>query len=150
MTTINANQLAAAIQGWVAVVVDDEQDSLDVAAILLEMVGVTVYTARDGVAGLALVTQHLPDFVLSDLSMPEMSGWEMLNQLKREPATNAIPVIALTAHAMPGDRNRTLAAGFHNYLSKPLVPETFVLDVLRLLVDSPRIVQKVTGQINQE
>lgn len=150
MTAIDVNQLAAAVQGWVAVVVDDEQDSLDVAAILLEMVGVEVYTARDGVAGLALVTQHLPDFVLSDLSMPEMSGWEMLNQLKREPATNAIPVIALTAHAMPGDRNRTLAAGFHNYLSKPLVPETFVNDVLRLLVDSPRIVQKVTGQINQE
>lgn len=140
---IDIPKLAQSLAGWVAVVVDDEPDSLDVASVLLEFAGMTVHIANDGRHGLTLIRQHKPDFVLSDLSMPTMSGWEMLSELKLEPETNAIPVIALTAHAMPGDRNRSLAAGFHNYLSKPLVPETFVHDVLRLVVDHPSIVAKI-------
>lgn len=143
---VDIAKLAQSLAGWTAVVVDDEPDSLDVASVLLEFAGMTVYTASDGHAGLALIHRHKPDFVLSDLSMPNMSGWEMLTQLKQEPATNTLPVIALTAHAMPGDRNRAVAAGFHNYLSKPLVPETFVHDVLRLIVDAPTIMAKIENQ----
>ena len=132
-------QLVTRLAGWKVLVVDDEPDSLEVAGDLLEMVGVVVLTANNGVEGLEQARAYLPNFIISDLSMPEMSGWEMLKHLKEDGATQDIPVIALTAHAMQGDRERVLAAGFNNYLSKPLRPETFVSDLLKLLVDIPQV-----------
>ncbi|NLX11899.1 MAG: response regulator [Chloroflexi bacterium] len=127
------------MEGWTVLVVDDEPDSLDVASTLLEMVGVSVLIASNGKLGLELARAHRPRFIISDLSMPEMSGWEMLKHLKADVATQDIPVIALTAHAMRGDRERAVAAGFHNYLTKPLRPETFINDLLKLLVDIPQM-----------
>jgi CheY-like chemotaxis protein len=132
-------QLTTQIAGWTVLVVDDEPDSLEVASTLLEMAGVVVLTARNGKDGLEQAKTHRPNFIISDLSMSEMSGWEMLKHLKEDVATQNIPVIALTAHAMRGDRERAVAAGFHNYLSKPLRPETFISDVLKLLVDIPQM-----------
>ncbi len=132
-------QLTVLMAGWTVLVVDDEPDSLDVAGTLLEMVGVNVLTANNGKEGLQQAKTHLPEFIISDLSMPEMSGWEMLRHLKEDLSTQDIPVIALTAHAMRGDHERVLAAGFHNYLSKPLHPETFIDDLLRLLIDIPQM-----------
>lgn len=136
---VDWKQLAAQMEGWTVLVVDDEPDSLDVASTLLEMVGVSVLTASNGKLGLELAQAHRPRFIISDLSMPEMSGWEMLKHLKADVATQDIPVIALTAHAMRGDRERAVAAGFHNYLTKPLRPETFINDLLKLLVDIPQM-----------
>jgi CheY-like chemotaxis protein len=69
--------------------------------------------------------------------MPVMDGWTMIDELKRDPSTQTIPAIALTAHAMIGDREKAIAAGYHNYLSKPLTPATFMKDLLRLLNDIP-------------
>ena len=132
-------QLTTQMAGWTVLVVDDEPDSLDVASTLLEMAGVVVLTARNGKDGLEKARAHRPHFIISDLSMSEMSGWEMLKHLKEDVATQNIPVIALTAHAMRGDRERAVAAGFHNYLTKPLRPETFISDVLKLLVDIPQM-----------
>ena len=132
-------RLATRLAGWKVLVVDDEPDSLEVAGDLLEMVGVVVLTANNGVEGLEQARANLPHFIISDLSMPEMSGWEMLKRLKADESTRDIPVIALTAHAMQGDRERVLIAGFNNYLSKPLRPETFVSDLLKLLVDIPQV-----------
>jgi CheY-like chemotaxis protein len=71
--------------------------------------------------------------------MPVMDGWEFMNTIKRDRRTLDIPVIALTAHAMPGDRERAITAGFHNYLTKPLTPATFMRDLLSLLVDVPEL-----------
>jgi two-component system cell cycle response regulator DivK len=132
-------QLATHMTDWTVLIVDDEPDSLDVAGTLLEMAGVSVLTASNGKEGLEHAKTHRPNFIISDLSMPEMSGWEMLKHLKEDLATRNIPVIALTAHAMRGDRNRAVAAGFHNYMSKPLRPETFVHDLLKLLADIPQM-----------
>jgi CheY-like chemotaxis protein len=120
-------------------VVDDEPDSLEVVSILLEMYQATVITATNGREGLDAARKHRPVFIISDLSMPEMSGWEMLHELKLSRATLDIPVIALTAHAMEGDRNRAIAAGFHNYLVKPLMPQTFIHDLLNVVMDIPAI-----------
>ena len=120
-------------------VIDDEPDSLEVVSILLEMYQVNVITATKGREGLDAARQHHPVFIISDLSMPEMSGWEMLHQLKLNRATLDIPVIALTAHAMEGDRNRAIAAGFHSYLIKPLKPQTFIHDLLHVVMDIPAI-----------
>jgi CheY-like chemotaxis protein len=127
------------LAGWTVVVVDDEPDSQLVAQTLLELCGATVFTANNGKEGLEAAKKRRPNFIISDLSMPEMSGWQMLHELKKHLATNEIPVIALTAHAMEGDRNRAMEVGFHNYLTKPLVPETFIHDLLALLLDVPEL-----------
>ena len=122
-------------------VIDDEPDSLEVAMILLEMYDVQVLTATNGQEGLEAAKQFRPLFIISDLSMPEMSGWEMLDALKQDRTTLDIPVIALTAHAMEGYRKRAIAAGFHNYLTKPLRPDTFIRDLLDVVMDIPMIAE---------
>ena len=127
------------LKGWDVVVIDDEPDSLEVARYILDFYSAHVYTATNGQEGVALVKQIKPRFVISDLSMPEMDGWEFLRELKSTVYTDQIPVIALTAHAMKGDRERAIAAGFHNYLTKPLTANTFMDELLTLLLDIPQL-----------
>ena len=138
MTTPDANRI---LRGQVVLVIDDEPDSLEVASILLEMYDAKVITAVNGREGLELARKHRPVFIISDLSMPEMSGWEMIEALKKDRSTLDIPLIALTAHAMEGDRARAIGAGFHNYLTKPLKPATFIHDLLNLVMDIPAIAE---------
>jgi two-component system, cell cycle response regulator DivK len=129
------------LDGWNIVVLDDEDDSLEVAEIILDEYGANVYTAQNGVEGVETVRRVKPRFVISDLSMPVMDGWGFINMLKADRALAEIPVIALTAHAMVGDRERAVAAGFHNYLTKPLTVDTFMADLLRLLIDIPELAE---------
>ena len=112
------------LKNWTILIVDDEVDSLDVATYLFNFYGANVLTAENGEQGLQLAHEHHPLFILSDLSMPQVSGWDMIAKLKQDPTTADIPVIALTAYAMQGDRDKTISAGFHNYISKPITPET--------------------------
>src|SRR5215475_10458347 len=130
---VQTNTSTGLLKGQTILVIDDEPDSLEVAVILLELHEVKVITATNGREGLAAARKYRPTFIISDLSMPEMNGWEMLNELKIDRATMEIPVIALTAHAMEGDRVRAIAAGFHNYLIKPLKPQNFIRDLLRVV-----------------
>lgn len=127
------------LQGWEIVVIDDEPDSLEVARYILDFYGANVHTATNGKEGVELVERIQPRFVISDLSMPEMDGWEFLKALKSTTRTQEIPVIALTAHAMKGDRERAIGAGFHNYLTKPLTAGTFMDQLLILLLDIPQL-----------
>src|SRR5579859_7016692 len=123
--------------GWDIVVVDDEEDSLMVAEIILTEYGANVYTATNGKEGLAQIRKVNPKFVISDLSMPIADGWGLIFEIKNDRTLMSTPVIALTAHAMGGDRERAFAAGFHNYLTKPLTVETFMNDLMNLLEDIP-------------
>jgi len=127
------------LAGWKILVVDDEIDSLMVAQNLLTRCGAQVLTASNGTEGFELAKQHLPRFIITDLSMPIMNGWQLIDALKQNLSTAEIPTIALSAHAMSGDREKAMGAGFTNYLSKPLVPYSFVRDVLHLLVDTPKV-----------
>jgi CheY-like chemotaxis protein len=127
--------------GWEVVAIDDEEDSLEVIEILLTEYGATVTTASNGKKGLEAVRKVNPRLVISDVSMPEMDGWGFIHAMKNDPATKAIPVLALTAHAMLGDRELALTAGFHNYLSKPLTIDTFINDLIKLLIDIPELVE---------
>jgi len=129
--------------GWDVVVIDDEEDSLMVAEIILREYGANLYTASDGAQGLDIVRQVRPRFVISDVSMPVMDGWGFIHALRNDPELSYIPAIALTAHAMIGDRERAVEAGFHNYLSKPLTPETFIIDLLDLLMDIPSLAESL-------
>jgi len=133
--TISKSLLA----GWQVLVVDDELDSTQVVQTLLKMCGAEVLVSNNGQAGYDLALKHRPRFIISDISMPDMTGWQLLERLKKTLATRDIPVIALTAHARTTDRQQAFAAGFHNYLAKPLRPETFVSDLLNLLIDIPSI-----------
>ncbi len=127
--------------GWQMVVIDDEPDSLEVAQIILETYGATVHTAVNGAIGLAVVRKVRPRCIICDISMPVLDGWGFIHTLKRDRALLDIPCIALTAHAMVGDRERAIAAGFHNYLTKPLTAGAFIQDLLRLLIDIPELSQ---------
>lgn len=131
------------LRGWKVLVVDDEPDSLLVAQTLLERCGADVSVGTNGQEGYEMAQKLRPHFIISDLSMPVMSGWQLIYHLKDNLSTRDIPVIALTAHAMRGDRQRAMEVGFHNYLVKPLQPETFINDLLRLLIDIPDIAEKL-------
>ncbi len=119
------------------VVIDDEGDSLEVAEIILLEYGASLFTALNGKEGLELIREVMPDFVISDISMPVMDGWGLINAMKKDEELTLIPVIALTAHAMKGDRERTLSAGFHSYLTKPLLVDTFIDDLVGVLSEIP-------------
>jgi CheY-like chemotaxis protein len=130
-----------AFQNWTVVVVEDDPDSRTVVTMLLEMHGATVITASNGEEGLEVIQANRPRFVISDLSMPEMSGWELIEALKQGDRPIAeIPVIALTAHAMDYDRRRAINAGFQNFITKPLQPEKFIRQIVTFLaVDIPEL-----------
>lgn len=139
---MNMNQIPKdLLEGWEVVVIDDEEDSLEVAEVILYEYGAEVHVASDGQEGLDVVRKVKPRFVISDLSMPVLDGWGFISAMKQEAGLNEIPVIALTAHAMVGDKERALTAGFHNYLTKPLTVETFMADLVKLLVDIPELVE---------
>jgi CheY-like chemotaxis protein len=124
---------------WIVLVADDEPDSLEVASRILRYYGATVYSASNGQEALNTLRTIKPNLIISDLSMPELDGWGLLEKLKKDRRTMDIPVIALTAHAMVGDRERAIGGGFHNYLTKPLTPATFLHDLLNLVVDIPEL-----------
>ncbi len=134
------------LKDWKVLIVDDEPDSLLVAETILQMCGATTFIANNGEVGYEIAKQVHPRFIISDLSMPTGSGWHMLYKLRETPITSDIPVIALTAHAMVGDRERAIEVGFHNYLVKPLTPETFINDLLVLLIDVPTIARDLPPQ----
>jgi CheY-like chemotaxis protein len=131
------------LKGWDIVVIDDEEDSLMVAQLILDEYGATTHVASNGQEGYDLVRRVRPRFVISDLSMPVLDGWGFINKMKMDPALKDIPAIALTAHAMVGDRERAIAVGFHNYLTKPLTVETFIQDLVNLLVDIPALANEL-------
>jgi CheY-like chemotaxis protein len=101
-------------------VVEDNELNRDVLSRRLARQGYQVLLATDGVGGLAVAQAEQPDLILMDLSMPEIDGWECTRRLKAEARTRAIPIIALSAHAMIGDRQKALDAGCDDFDTKPL------------------------------
>ena len=100
--------------------VEDNEMNRDMLSRRLQRRGYEVLTAVDGESGLALIKSETPALVLMDMSLPGIDGWEATRRLKADPATRAIPVIALTAHAMAGDREQALAAGCDDFDIKPI------------------------------
>ncbi len=125
------------LKNWDILLVEDEDDSQEVARYILAYYGANVQVTWNGQEALTLLQTSQPKFIISDLSMPIMDGWEFLQALKADPNLAGIPVIALTAHAMRGDSERALAAGFHSYLTKPLTADTFMYELVQLLMAIP-------------
>ena len=107
------------IATWRVLVVDDEVDNLKLIADLLDFSGATTSRAKDGVEGLTLVDTFQPNFILLDLGMPTLDGWEVQRRLRLRPELANVPIVALTALAMPDDAERVRAAGFDAYITKP-------------------------------
>jgi two-component system, cell cycle response regulator DivK len=101
-------------------VVEDNEENRDALSRRLQRRGFEVLFAADGKAGVEMSKTEKPDLVLMDMNMPELDGWEATRQIKADPAAQNIPVIALTAHAMTGDRERALEAGCTDYHTKPV------------------------------
>jgi two-component system cell cycle response regulator DivK len=100
--------------------VEDNELNRDMLSRRLQRKGYEVVIALDGVEGVAMAQSEAPDLILMDMRLPVLDGWEATRQLKAAPETQAIPIIALTAHAMRGDRKQALAAGCDDYDTKPI------------------------------
>jgi two-component system, cell cycle response regulator DivK len=101
-------------------IVEDNEENRDSLSRRLQRRGFEVVTAADGKVGVAMAQSEKPDLVLMDLNMPEVDGWEATRQVKAAEATRSVPVLALTAHALAGDRERALEAGCTDYHTKPV------------------------------
>jgi two-component system, cell cycle response regulator DivK len=100
--------------------VEDNEMNRDMLSRRLERKGYEVVMAVDGQAGLEMASAEKPDLILMDMSLPVLNGWEATRQIKANPGTKTIPVIALTAHAMANDREKALEAGCEDYDTKPI------------------------------
>ena len=108
-------------------VVEDNRDNMTLITDILESLNYAVITAYDGQHGVQLARSEMPNLILMDLSLPLMDGWTATREIKQHDTLKHIPVIALTAHAMSGDRERALEAGCDDYVSKPIhVPDLLV------------------------
>lgn len=114
-------------------VIEDNPDNLALAVYLLRAAGHDTIEASNGVQGVRAAHASAPDLIVCDLQMPVLNGFEVLQHLRVDPATRAIPVVAVTAFSMSGDRARVEAAGFDGYLSKPIDPERFAQQIERHL-----------------
>lgn len=118
-------------------IVEDNPTNLELLRYLLEARGHTTTCASDGREGLLRARTSPPDLILSDLRMPEMDGYELLLEVRNDPALREVIVIAVTAHSMPEDAVRVRQAGFDGYLTKPIEPSDFVATVESFLA-APR------------
>jgi CheY-like chemotaxis protein len=100
---------------------EDNEDNLYMLTLRFDVLGgYEIVSAPDGATGIELATEERPDLILMDLNLPVVDGWEATRRLKADPATRDIPIIALTAHAMAGDREKALAAGCDEFDTKPV------------------------------
>lgn len=108
--------------------VEDEEANIEVLLSVLDMMlnQREVSVARDGHEGIRMAKALLPDLILMDLSLPKLDGWEATRALKSLPEFEAVPILALTAHAMVGDRERAIDAGCDDYFAKPIEVDEFV------------------------
>ena len=116
-------------------IVEDNEMNRDMLSRRLERKGYEVVMAVDGAEGVEKAGSEAPDIILMDMSLPVLDGWEATRRVKANPATARIPVIALTAHAMAGDRDKTIEAGCDDYDTKP--------------IDLARLLGKIEGQLQK-
>lgn len=114
-------------------VVEDNRDNMTLMTDMLETLEYTVLQATDGQRGVEMAASEQPDLIFMDLSLPVMDGWTATRAIKSNPALSHIPIIALTAHAMVGDRERALAAGCDDYLAKPVDLSLLTVKIAKLM-----------------
>jgi two-component system cell cycle response regulator DivK len=101
-------------------IVEDNMDTYELVRFILEKNGYEVFLAANGRDGVNAASKQKPDLIVMDLSMPEMDGWTATSLIKQNKQTSSIPLIALTAHVLPGDRQRAMDSGCDEYITKPM------------------------------
>ncbi|MCP5282986.1 MAG: response regulator [Rhodoferax sp.] len=119
-------------------IIEDDAASHALVRYLLEAAGHQTLSAFDGAAGVRLALDQQPDLLLCDLQMPVMNGYQVVQALREYPLWKQVPVIAVTAFSMAGDREKTLAAGFDEHISKPISPQHFVAQIEAFLPQALR------------
>ncbi|MBR0784836.1 response regulator [Bradyrhizobium iriomotense] len=114
--------------------IEDNEDNIYMMSRRLQRKGYEVLIARDGADGLAQAKSRVPALILMDLGLPVIDGWEVTRQLREAPETAAVPIVALSAHAMPEDRERAFAAGCDDFFAKP--------------VNFPRLIDRIDALLN--
>jgi two-component system cell cycle response regulator DivK len=117
--------------------VEDNEMNRDMLSRRLERRGFTIEIAVDGRQGIEMAKAGAYDLVLMDMSLPEIDGWEATRQLRAHPGTKGLPIIALTAHAMAGDREKALEAGANDYDTKPIDLARLLLKIEAVLPPKP-------------
>ena len=131
-------------------IVEDNMDNYELVRFILERAGYDVFLAVNGRDGVDAARFQKPDLILMDLGLPEMDGWLAAQKLKSDAATKSIPLYALTAHTLPGERKRAIQAGCDGYVSKPIHVDTFLNMVENAFVQKKsRKPTRTTGPLNQ-
>jgi CheY-like chemotaxis protein len=110
-------------------VIEDNEQNLYLVKFILEKNGYQVYAAIDGQSGIEMADQLKPDLILLDIQLPVMDGYAVARNLHANSNTSNIPIVAVTSHAMVGDREKAVAAGCNGYIEKPINPNTFISEV---------------------
>lgn len=121
------------IQNPKILIVEDEEKNLYLVHFLLEKAGFRTVEARDGEEAIERASQEIPDLIVMDMQLPKLDGYEATRRIKADKNLAHIPVVALTAYAMKGDREKTQEAGCTGYIEKPIDPATFVDEVKKFL-----------------
>jgi len=121
------------IGGKTVLLVEDNEDNRIVYSTILQHFGYVVMEALNGAEGISKARAERPDLILMDISIPVIDGWEATQVLKRDPETRAIPIIALTAHALASDREKAMEVGCDSYLAKPCEPKAVVSEVEKFI-----------------
>jgi len=119
--------------GRVILIVEDDPRNLKLMRDLLQIRGYTTLEATDGKQGVDMARAKMPDLILMDIQMPVMDGFEATSILKADPVTKSITIVALTAFAMQGDREKCIEAGFNDYITKPLDTRAFMTKIKEYL-----------------
>jgi two-component system, cell cycle response regulator DivK len=109
--------------------IEDNEQNRYLTTFLLEKHGYVVASAFDGAMGIKMAERMIPDLILLDIQLPVMDGYCVARELRKNPAFNNIPIIAVTSYAMTGDREKTIAAGCNGYIEKPINPDTFLSQI---------------------
>lgn len=118
-------------------IIEDDENNFVLISDLLRHAGYTPLKADTGVAGVRQALADAPDFILLDIQLPDIDGYEVLARLREAPLAEDVPIIAVTSYAMSGDRERLLAAGCKGYIEKPIDPLAVVETIRRILGDAP-------------
>ncbi len=116
-------------------IIEDNEQNMYLVTFLLGKNDYEVIQAWNGRQGIEMATKQRPALILLDIQLPVMNGYEVARELKKNPALETIPIVAVTSYAMPGDREKAMAAGCTGYIEKPINPETFIKDFQKYLPD---------------
>ena len=110
-------------------IIEDNEQNMYLCSFILISNSHDIVQATSGLAGVEMAKTSFPDLIILDIQLPEMDGYAVARELKKDPATCRIPIVAVTSYAMAGDRDRALAAGCEGYIEKPINPETFIQEI---------------------